>query len=228
MQVNPSDVKIEASWKAALQSEFEQPYFAAIKQFLVTEKKAGKNIYPPGKLIFNAFELTPFDEVKVVVIGQDPYHRKGQAMGLSFSVPEGVRTPPSLKRIYKEIVEDIPGFQAPNHGDLTAWAKQGVLLLNAFLTVEEGKAGSHQKIGWHKFTDAVIQKISAEKEGIVFLLWGGFAKKKAALIDGSKHHVLSAAHPSPLAGNAFFGNKHFSQTNKILEERGLSPIDWNL
>ncbi len=223
--VNP---KIEATWLAALEKEFQEPYFAAIKQFLIQEKKAGKVIYPPGSLIFNAFNKVPFDKVKVVILGQDPYKNPGEAMGLSFSVPKGVRVPPSLKNIYKELAMDIEGFTPPNHGDLTSWAEQGVLLLNATLTLEHKKSNSHSKIGWQRFTDAVIKKLSAGRTGVVFMLWGNFAKSKAALIDGNKHLVLKAAHPSPLAGGAFFGNKHFSKANAYLTEQELEEIDWRL
>ena len=218
-------VQIEKSWATALECEFEKPYFLELAQFLKKEKVAGKVIFPPGPMIFNAFERTPFHEVKVVVIGQDPYHRAGQAMGLSFSVPVGVRVPPSLKNIYKELHSDV-SFDIPNHGDLTKWADQGVFLLNAFLTVEQGRAGSHQKIGWGEFTDAVIKKLSDEREGIVFLLWGRFAQAKSELINDTKHHVLTAFHPSPLAGNRFSGCRHFSQTNELLKKQGLEPIDW--
>ncbi len=218
-------VQIEKSWATALECEFEKPYFLELAQFLKKEKVAGKVIFPPGPMIFNAFERTPFHEVKVVVIGQDPYHRAGQAMGLSFSVPVGVRVPPSLKNIYKELHSDV-SFDIPNHGDLTKWADQGVFLLNAFLTVEQGRAGSHQKIGWGEFTDAVIKKLSDEREGIVFLLWGRFAQAKSELIDETKHHVLTAFHPSPLAGNRFSGCRHFSQTNELLKKQGVEPIDW--
>ncbi len=221
-----NNVQIEESWKAVLKEEFEQPYFATIKQFLVQEKQAGKVIYPKGSLIFNAFNLTPFDKVKVVVIGQDPYHNPGQAMGLSFSVPKGVRVPPSLKNIYKEIANTIDDFKIPDHGDLTAWAQQGVFLLNAMLTVEHNKAGSHKKIGWQTFTDAVIRRLSDEREGLVFLLWGNFAKQKKAFIDEMKHHVLESVHPSPLAGNGFQGCGHFSTTNELLIKQGQEPIDW--
>lgn len=223
----PAGVQIEASWKKVLASEFEQPYFAAIKTFLVNEKKAGKTIFPPGPLIFNAFNKTPFDAVKVVVLGQDPYHNPSEAMGLSFSVPKGVKVPPSLVNIYKEIHNDL-GLPIPNHGDLSHWADQGVLLLNAMLTVEARQPASHQKIGWQTFTDAVIRHISNEKEGIVFLLWGNFAKGKKPLIDQTKHYVLEAAHPSPLAGDAFQGCGHFSRSNEILEKQGKVPVDWSV
>lgn len=228
MEIKATDVKIEDSWKEALKDQFELPYFSTIKQFLLDEKKKGKAIYPPGSLIFNAFNTTPFENVKVVILGQDPYHNPGEAMGLSFSVPKGVKVPPSLKRIYKEIANDIEEFEIPEHGDLTAWAEQGILLLNAMLTVEYKKAGSHRKVGWQSFTDAVIKTISEKKEGVIFLLWGNFAKKKAELIDETKHHVLSSPHPSPLAGNGFFNNKHFITTNQLLTKQGKNPINWNL
>jgi len=224
-RMQPSQVQIEPSWKAALANAFEQPYFDAIKAFLVQERQAGKEIYPPGPLIFNAFNHTPFDQVKVVILGQDPYHGPGEAMGLCFSVPRGVRTPPSLVNIFKEIQSDI-GTLPPGDGDLTRWADQGVLLLNAILTVERGKAASHQKIGWETFTDSVIRTISEQRNGVVFLLWGKFAQSKKPLIDASKHHVLEAAHPSPLAGGAFFGCKHFSRTNALLQQQGLAGIVW--
>ena len=229
METTPpaANVQIEESWKRVLADEFSQPYFAAIKAFLLQEKQAGKTIYPPGPLIFNAFNQTPFDQVKVVILGQDPYHNPGEAMGLSFSVPKGVRVPPSLQNIYKEIQSSL-GIAAPAHGDLTAWAQQGVLLLNAMLTVQARTPASHQKIGWQNFTDAVIRHLSAEKEGVVFMLWGNFAKQKKALIDQSKHYVLEAAHPSPLAGNAFQGCGHFAAANEILEKQGKAPIDWRL
>lgn len=222
-----SNVKIEDSWKAVLKEEFDQPYFQNIVTFLRQAKVDNKVIYPPGSLIFNAFNTTPFEKVKVVILGQDPYHNPGQAMGLSFSVPQGVRRPPSLVNVYKELNTDL-GLEVPNHGDLTKWAEQGVFLLNAMLTVEKKQPRSHHKIGWQNFTDAVIRKISSERENIVFMLWGGFAKKKADLIDQSKHLVLQAAHPSPLAGGAFFGNKHFSQANEYLEKNGHPPIDWQV
>ena len=222
-----SSVQIEASWKTALQDQFEQPYFQALAAFLKNEKAAGKTIYPPGSLIFNAFNTTPFPEVKVVIIGQDPYHNPGEAMGLCFSVPKGVRVPPSLKNIYKELESDV-GASIPNHGDLTSWAQQGVFRLNAMLTVERNRPGSHQKIGWQDFTDAVIRKLSDGREHIVFMLWGGFARKKKELIDGSKHLILEAAHPSPLAGGAFFGSQHFSKANAYLQEHGMGKVEWQV
>jgi len=220
-------IQIEEGWKTLLQKEFEQPYFKSITAFLRKELAAGKTIYPPGPLIFNAFNTTPPEEVKVVVLGQDPYIKPGEAMGLSFSVPRGVRVPPSLKNIYKELAEDL-GCPVADHGDLTKWAKQGVFLLNASLTAERGKSNSHAKSGWHQFTDSVISKLSAEKEGLVFMLWGNFAKKKSELIDPFKHLVLEAAHPSPLAGGAYFGSKHFSKANEYLATIGKSTIDWCL
>lgn len=221
------DVRIEASWKEALKDEFEQPYFQAIATFLKNEKAAGKVIFPPGPQIFNAFDSTPFHAVKVVVLGQDPYHNPGEAMGLCFSVPKGVRIPPSLQNIYKELAADV-GATLPDHGDLSKWASQGVFLLNAMLTVEKNQAASHQKIGWQNFTDAVIRKLSLEREHLVFLLWGGFAKKKSELIDAGKHLILEAAHPSPLAGGAFFGCRHFSKTNEYLLAHDQEPIDWQI
>ncbi len=221
------NVQIEAGWKLALANEFEQPYFAAIKTFLVQEKQAGKTIFPPGPLIFNAFNQTPFDAVKVVILGQDPYHNPGEAMGLSFSVPKGVKVPPSLVNIFKEIKSSL-GIEPPSHGDLTQWAQQGVLLLNAMLTVQARSPASHQKIGWQTFTDAVIRRLSDQKEGVVFMLWGNFARNKKALIDSDKHFILESAHPSPLAGNAFQGCGHFAAVNEILEKQGKSPIDWQL
>jgi len=225
--MKPERVKIEESWKQALSSEFEQPYFDNIKQRLFVAKNSGLLIYPPVGLIFNAFKLTPLDKVKVVIIGQDPYHGPGEAMGLSFSVPKGVRIPPSLRNIFKELHADT-GVTIPNHGDLTPWADQGVLLLNAMLTVQHKNPGSHKSLGWQQFTNAVIRTISQEREGIVFLLWGRFAQQKASFIDSSKHHILTAAHPSPLARNAFSGCKHFSKTNELLMKQNQSPIDWSL
>ena len=225
--MNPDLVKIESSWKELLKDEFEQTYFDELSHFLKEEKQQGKQIYPPGSLIFNAFKLTKPENLNVVILGQDPYHNPGEAMGLSFSVPRGVRTPPSLRNIYKELHSDV-GFEIPDHGDLTNWANQGVLLLNAMLTVEHKKAGSHKKIGWQNFTDAVIKTISDSKENIIFLLWGRFAQSKSSLIDQMKHYVLEAAHPSPLARNAFMNCKHFSKTNSILEKIGKEKIDWSL
>lgn len=221
------EVKIEQSWHQALSSEFEKPYFKALSDFLHREKAAGKAIYPPGSMIFKAFELTPVDSVKVVILGQDPYHGPGQAMGLSFSVPSNVPAPPSLKNIFREISDDL-GIRMSGNPNLEPWARQGVLLLNTSLTVQSGMANSHSRIGWGEFTDAVIKYISDNCEGVVFLLWGRFAQSKKSLIDQSKHHVLEAAHPSPLAGGAFFGCRHFSKTNKILVEEGKTPINWQL
>lgn len=226
--INPDSVQIEASWKAALANTFAQPYFAGIKQTLLTARQQGRAVYPPGRLIFNAFDTTPLPDVKVVIIGQDPYHQPQQAMGLSFSVPQGVRVPPSLKNIYKELARSVDGFQVPPHGDLTAWAQQGVFLLNAVLTVEHGRAASHAKIGWQQFTDAVIRTLSAQREGVIFMLWGNFAKKKAALIDADRHHILTAVHPSPLAGGGFQGCDHFAQANRLLAAQGKDAIDWQL
>jgi uracil-DNA glycosylase len=221
------EVKIEQSWKDALAGEFEKPYFASLVRFLHHEKAAGKKIFPPGSQIFKAFELTPVDKLKVVILGQDPYHGPGQAHGLSFSVPAGIPAPPSLKNIFKEIESDL-GIRMSGYSNLEKWASQGVLLLNAVLTVQAGAAASHSKVGWEEFTDAVIRYISDNCEGVVFLLWGNFARGKSALIDRSRHHVLEAAHPSPLARGAFFGCRHFSQTNAILDSQGKAPIDWQL
>ena len=207
--------------------EFEKPYFASLVRFLHEEKTAGKRIFPPGSQIFRAFDLTPVDKVKVVILGQDPYHGPGQAHGLSFSVPDNMPAPPSLKNIFKEIESDL-GVRMSGYPNLEKWARQGVLLLNAVLTVRNGEAASHSKIGWEQFTDAVICYISDNCEGVVFMLWGNFARSKRDLIDRSKHHVLEAAHPSPLARGAFFGCRHFSQANNILAARGLQPIDWQL
>ena len=221
------DVKIDQSWKNALAGEFEKPYFASLVRFLHHEKAAGKKIFPPGSQIFKAFELTPVKDVKVVILGQDPYHGPGQAHGLSFSVPADMPAPPSLKNIFKEIESDL-GVSMSGYPNLEKWASQGVLLLNAVLTVQSGAAASHSKIGWEEFTDAVIRYISDNCEGVVFLLWGNFARGKSALIDRSRHHVLEAAHPSPLARGAFFGCRHFSRTNDILTAHGKTPIDWQL
>lgn len=223
------DVQIHPSWKEVLKDEFSKPYFQQIVTFLKTEKALQKTIYPPGPLIFNAFNQTPFDKVKVVIIGQDPYHGPNQAHGLSFSVQNGIKPPPSLVNIFKEIHKDI-GIDMPvGYGNLTSWAQQGVLLLNAALTVRAGEPFSHAKYGWAEFTDCVIQTISDKKENVVFLLWGKFAQEKQALIDETKHHVLKAAHPSPFsADKGFFGSKHFSKTNELLMKDGLAPIDWKL
>ncbi len=218
---------METSWKTALSQEFEKPYFTALVQELHRQKKEGITIYPPGNCIFKAFELCPLDKVKVVILGQDPYHGAGQAMGLSFSVPQGVTTPPSLKNVFKEIESDL-GISMSGNTDLTPWASQGVLLLNAVLTVKAGLAASHSGLGWQQFTDAVISTISQNLSGVVFLLWGNYAKSKASLIDTRRHHVLEAAHPSPLARGAFFGCRHFSQTNEILVSEGRTPINWQL
>ena len=221
------DVKIEQSWKQALQSEFDKPYFAELVRFLHNEKSSGQVIFPPGNRIFRAFELTPLDRVKVVILGQDPYHGYGQAMGLSFSVPDGVPAPPSLKNIFKEIEDDL-GIRMSGRPNLEAWARQGVLLLNAVLTVRASQPASHSGIGWQLFTDAVIRAISDHCEGVVFMLWGRFARSKRELIDTNRHYVLEAAHPSPLAGGAFFGCRHFSQANALLSAQGKAPIDWKL
>lgn len=220
-------VRIEQSWKDALQSEFDKPYFSELSARLHAEKAAGKVIFPPGSQIFKAFDLCPIDKVKVVILGQDPYHGQGQAMGLSFSVPEGVTAPPSLRNIFKEIEDDL-GIRMSGNTDLSKWEAQGVLLLNAVLTVRAGEPTSHSGIGWQTFTDAVIKTISDKCDGVVFLLWGNYAKSKAPLIDTSRHHILEAAHPSPLARGAFFGCRHFSKTNAILMSEGKTPIDWQL
>ena len=221
------DVKIENTWKQALQEEFEKPYFAELVSFLHAQKASGRVIYPPGGQIFKAFELTPLPQVKAVILGQDPYHGPGQAMGLSFSVPDGIPAPPSLKNIFREIETDL-GVTMSGRTGLEPWARQGVLLLNAILTVEAGQAASHSGIGWQTFTDAVIKCVSDNCNGVVFLLWGNYARGKKDLIDMSRHHVLEAAHPSPLARGAFFGCRHFSKTNQILEAQGKAPIQWQL
>ena len=221
------NVKIEKSWGEALREEFEQPYFAELSSRLHAEKNDGKIIYPPGSQIFKAFELCPLDRVKVVILGQDPYHGAGQAMGLSFSVPDNIPAPPSLKNIFKEIETDL-GIRMSGRPNLEHWAEQGVLLLNAVLTVRAGEPASHSAIGWQRFTDAVIKIISDKKTGVVFLLWGNYARSKAPLIDSRKHHILEAAHPSPLARGAFFGCRHFSRTNTLLLSEGETPIDWKI
>lgn len=222
------NVKIEESWKQALHQEFGQPYFRILTENLRAEKAIGAQIYPPGNLIFNAFNRTPFDQVKVVLLGQDPYHGPGQAHGLCFSVPEGIKPPPSLVNIYKEIRADLGIHVKFESGDLTKWADQGVLMLNASLTVRANEPNSHSNIGWTAFTDAVIHLLSEQKQGLIFLLWGRFAQEKRALIDGSKHHLLTAAHPSPFsADKGFFGCRHFSKSNELLIREGMDPIDWN-
>jgi uracil-DNA glycosylase len=222
------DIKIAPSWKAELEDEFSQPYFQEIVTTLKSERAAGKIIYPPGPLIFNAFDKTPFDKVRVVILGQDPYHGPGQAHGLSFSVPDGVKPPPSLVNIFKEIQDDL-GLPIPQRGNLERWVEQGVLLLNASLTVEAHNANSHSKIGWYQFTDAVIRHISDDKEHVVFMLWGKFAQGKEVFIDTQKHLVLKSAHPSPFSVHTgFFGNRHFSKANHWLEKQGEKPIDWSV
>ena len=226
MQINLDAVRIESGWKEALREEFLSEYFAKIKENLLAAK-AREIVYPPGNLIFNAFNLTPFERVRAVILGQDPYHGAHQAMGLSFSVPRGVRIPPSLVNIYKEIKSDL-GISEPASGDLSYWAKQGVLLLNASLSVGANRANSHSGFGWQIFTDAVIKILSARRQNLVFMLWGNFAKAKSALIDAQRHLILTAAHPSPLAGGAFFGCRHFSRCNEYLRAHGLGEIDWDL
>lgn len=222
------DIQIEESWKEILKDEFDKTYFQHVVAFLKAEKASGKIIYPPGSLIFNSFKQTPFSNVKVVIIGQDPYHNPGQAHGLSFSVPDGIAKPPSLLNIFKELKNDL-GIPIPENGNLTKWASQGVLLLNASLTVRQNEPGSHAQIGWLQFTDQVIKKISDKKEGIVFLLWGKFAQEKQALIDETKHFVLKAAHPSPLSANSgFFGCQHFSKANELLIKQHKIPVDWKI
>ena len=219
------EVSIEQSWKARLQNEFDKTYFKDLTDY-VREEYRTKTIYPPGRLIFNAFNLCPFDNVKVVIIGQDPYHGPGQAHGLCFSVQDGIDYPPSLRNIFKEIQSDI-GTPVPASGDLTRWAKQGVLLLNATLTVRATEAGSHQRRGWEAFTDAVINAVATEKQNVVYILWGSYAQQKAAMVDRNRNLVLESVHPSPLsASRGFFGNHHFSRTNQYLVEHGLSPIEW--
>ena len=227
-ELEQQKVEIHPSWYNVLKEEFEKEYFQEIKTFIKEEIKQGQIIYPPGRLIFNAFNTTPFDEVKVVVLGQDPYHGINQAHGLCFSVNHGVKPPPSLVNIFKELEQDL-GFKIPTHGNLEHWAKQGVFLLNAVLTVKANTPASHKDIGWMRFTDAVIQAISAQKENIVFLLWGKFAQEKAALIDQQKHLILKAAHPSPFSAySGFFGCRHFSKANKFLISKKVTPVNWQL
>jgi uracil-DNA glycosylase len=224
VSINP---QIEESWKNILKEEFESAYFESLSEFLRTEKKQYV-VYPPGQEIFTAFNLTPFNRVKVVILGQDPYHGPGQAHGLSFSVPEGIAHPPSLINIFKEIRSDL-GIPVPKSGNLTQWAQQGVLLINAILTVRANTPTSHRNKGWEMFTDAVIRNLSEKRKNLIFLLWGNFAQAKESLIDSSNHYILKAAHPSPLsASRGFFGCRHFSKTNEILESHGVRGIDWNL
>lgn len=222
------NIKIDPSWRKVLDGEFRKPYMAQLRQFLQAEKQAGKCIYPPGPQIFNAFNSTPFDRVKVVILGQDPYHGAGQAHGLCFSVMPGVRIPPSLKNIYKELQSDL-GIAPAHHGCLQPWAEQGVLLLNATLTVEDSKAGAHQGQGWEQFTDAAIHALAEQRDGLVFILWGSYAQKKGAFIDGNRHLVLKGPHPSPLSAHrGFFGTRPFSQANTWLQQHGQAPIEWAL
>ena len=222
--INPD---IEEGWKQILWDEFQAPYFRTLKEFLVDERKH-HTVYPPGKLIFNAFQHTPFEKIKVVLLGQDPYHGKGQAQGLCFSVPRGIPSPPSLVNIFRELEDDL-GIPPPAHGNLEKWADRGVFLLNATLTVRANQAGSHQNKGWETFTSRVIERISSYRDGVVFLLWGRFAQAKESLVDGSRHLILKAAHPSPFsARNGFFGCRHFSLANAYLEKQGIEPVDWRL
>jgi uracil-DNA glycosylase len=223
------DVQIEQGWKQVLKEEFNKPYFGEIVRMLKTEKQAGRTIYPPGPQIFNAFNSTPFDQVKVVIIGQDPYHGPGQAQGLCFSVAPGIKPPPSLVNIFKEIRSDLGIQISGSSGDLSGWAKQGVLLLNAALTVRAGEPMSHSTFGWMQFTDSVIKILSEKKSNMVFLLWGKFAQEKQAIINAKKNYVLIAAHPSPFsADKGFFGCRHFSKTNELLAKGGMDPIDWKV
>ncbi|MDP5171696.1 MAG: uracil-DNA glycosylase [Bacteroidia bacterium] len=226
---HPADsVSIESGWKQALYDDFAKLSFQQLKTFLKEEASSGKFIYPPGKLIFNAFNTTPFDSVKVVILGQDPYHGPGQAHGLSFSVPEGVAIPPSLRNMYQELQQDV-GLTIPAHGNLQKWAEQGVLLLNSMLTVEAGQPGSHQGKGWEEFTTAAMYALSQQKSGVVFMLWGKYAQEKGAIIDANRHLVLKAAHPSPFSAyRGFMGCGHFSQANAYLVSQGKSPIDWQI
>ena len=223
-----SKIKLEPSWKAVLEDAFAEPYMRSLKQFLQQEKAAGKIIYPRGSLIFNAMNSTPFDQVKVVILGQDPYHGPGQAHGLSFSVPEGITPPPSLRNIFQEISQDL-GIAPPKHGCLQGWAAQGVLLLNSVLTVEQHKAASHKGRGWEQFTDEIISALNQQRNNLVFLLWGSYAKQKGKFLDRSRHLVLTSPHPSPLSAHrGFFGNRHFSQANAYLERNGIEPISWSV
>jgi len=220
------EIRLEASWKRRLESEFGQPYMIALREFLLERKRAGAVLYPPGPEIFNALDSTPFDRVKAVILGQDPYHGPGQAHGLCFSVREGVELPPSLVNIYRELADDV-GCPAPASGNLQPWAEQGVLLLNAVLTVERGRAGAHQGKGWEQFTDRVVAELNQGRQGLVFMLWGSYAMKKGSVIDRDRHLVLSAPHPSPLSAHrGFFGCRHFSKANAWLERQGVAPIHW--
>lgn len=226
--VDAGQVKLEPSWLEVLGSEFKQPYMSELRQFLLSEKNKGKVIYPSGNEYFNALNTTPFNQVRVVILGQDPYHGPGQAHGLCFSVRQGVKPPPSLQNIFKQIRAEYPDkeFDTP-HGDLTGWANQGVLLLNAVLTVEHAQAASHQGKGWERFTDRVVAELSERCESVVFMLWGSYAQKKGSVIDTHKHLVLQSPHPSPLSAHrGFFGNNHFVQCNQYLESNGMQPIDW--
>lgn len=222
-------IDLEPGWFEVLKDEFEKPYMKSLKDFLQQEKQAGFTIFPKGSDIFNAFKHTPFEKVKVVILGQDPYHGVGQAHGLSFSVQKGIVPPPSLKNIYKELADEFPDFKTPSHGELTSWADQGVMLLNATLTVRAHTAGSHQNKGWEQFTDKVIAELSAKRSGLVFILWGNYAKQKESLIDQNKHFIIKSAHPSPFSAyNGFFGSKPFSKTNEILKKEGKEPINWQI
>jgi uracil-DNA glycosylase len=222
-------VLLEASWLELLKDEFEKPYMVQLREFLKNEKAAGHLIYPNNVDIFNAFAKTPFHQLKVVILGQDPYHGAQQAHGLSFSVQKGIAIPPSLKNIYKELATDIPGFMTPNHGNLSEWAEQGVLLLNATLTVQASMPGSHQKRGWETFTDEVIKTISNKSQGIIFILWGNFAQAKSVLIDEKRHFIIKSPHPSPFSAyNGFLGSKPFSKTNELLLKQGKEPINWQI
>lgn len=221
--------KLESGWQAELEEEFSKPYMQNLKSFLLSEKESNQQIYPPNSQIFNAFNETPFDKVKVVILGQDPYHGEKQAHGLSFSVNKGIKIPPSLRNIYKELETDIPGFTTPNHGDLSQWAAEGVLLLNATLTVRAHQPGSHQGKGWEAFTDQAINKLSKDREGLVFILWGKYAQQKELLIDGEKHLILKAPHPSPFSSyTGFFGSSPFSKTNAYLISKNKKPVNWQI
>jgi uracil-DNA glycosylase len=223
------EFNLEKSWFEVLKDEYDKDYFLKLQSFLNNEEKLKTTIYPSKADVFNAFNITPFEQVKVVILGQDPYHGAGQAHGLSFSVQDGIKPPPSLKNIYKELEGDLDYFKKPEHGNLTSWAKQGVLLLNATLTVKASTPGSHQKKGWENFTDVVIKTLSDKKENLIFILWGNFAQQKASLINQGKHYIIKSAHPSPFSAyNGFFGSKPFSKTNEFLTKNGLTPIDWSL